>query len=253
MLGLVLMSIFAPFLAPHDPNETDWRLALKGPSKEFPFGTDEFGRCMMSRVIWGGRISLPFSALALGVAIISGVPFGLAAGYFRKIDNLLMRFVDVLMAFPGILLAISIVAILGTGMNNATIAVGIGTMPAFARLVRSMVLSIREAPFVEASVISGASNLRVITRHILPNCVPTIIVYSMLQMAWIIMSLSTLSFLGIGAAPPSPEWGALVSSGKDYLLRAPHISTFPVFFIFATVIAFNLVGEGLRDELDPRM
>lgn len=250
---LVIIAILAPAIAPHHYAETNTAYALHGPTSEYPFGTDEYGRCVFSRMIWGARITLPYSLLALGVTILLGVPTGLIAGYYQKVDNLIMRFMDILMAFPGMLLAVVIVATLGTGLFNVTIAVGIGTMPAYARLIRGLVLSLKEQPFVEASVAAGAKNSRIIWKHILPNCVPTIIVYSMLEMGWIIMSISTLSFLGIGAKAPTPEWGALVSAGKDYLLSAPHIASFPVIFIFAAVTAFNLLGDGLRDVLDPRM
>lgn len=248
-----LIAIFAPVIAPHPYDQTHTSVALSGPSKEFWFGTDEYGRCILSRMIYGTRITLPYSILALAVTIALGVPVGLIAGYFKKLDNPLMRLMDILMSFPGILLAIVIVATLGTGLFNVTIAVGIGTMPAYARLIRGLVLSLKEQPFVEASVAAGAKSSRIIIKHILPNCVPTIIVYSMLEMAWILMSISTLSFLGIGAQPPTPEWGALVSGGKNYILSAPHIASFQVLFIFSAVTGFNLLGDGLRDVLDPRM
>lgn len=253
LMVLTIIAVFAPYIAPHDFADTNTGFALNGPSWEYPFGTDELGRCVFSRMIWGARITLPYSILALGVSLVLGVPLGLISGYYKRLDNPLMRLMDVLMAFPGMLLAVVIVAILGTGLFNVTIAVGIGTMPAYARLIRGSVLSLKEQPFVEASIAAGASNSRIIARHILPNCVSMIIVYSMLEMGWIIMSISTLSFLGIGAKPPTPEWGALVSAGRNYILSAPHISSFPVIFIFASVTGFNLLGDGLRDILDPRM
>ncbi len=250
---LLLMAVFAPLIAVHDPVETNTSVALKPPMKGYPFGTDEYGRCIFCRMVYGARVTLPYSVIALLISIVTGVPIGLIAGYYKRLDNPLMRLMDVLMAFPGILLAIAIVATLGTGLFNVTIAVGLGTMPAYARLVRGSVLSLKEMPFVEASIAAGARDSRIITQHILPNIVPTLVVYSMLEMAWILMSISTLSFLGIGAQPPTPEWGALVSSGKNYILSAPHISTYPVIFIFITVTAFNLLGDGLRDVLDPRL
>lgn len=253
LLILAAIAVLAPVIAPHDYAETNTAFALHGPTASYPFGTDEYGRCVFSRMIWGARVTLPYSLLALGVTIALGVPAGLVSGYYEKLDNPIMRFMDILMAFPGMLLAVVIVSTLGTGLFNVTIAVGIGTMPAYARLIRGSVLSLKEQPFVEASVAAGARSSRIILKHILPNCIPTIIVYSMLEMGWIIMSISTLSFLGIGAKPPTPEWGALVSAGKDYLLSAPHIASFPVIFIFASVTGFNLLGDGLRDVLDPRM
>lgn len=249
----VIMAILAPYISPHDYSETNTAFALQGPSKEYPFGTDEYGRCILSRMIYGARITLPYSVLALALTIATGVPIGLVAGYFKKMDNPLMRLMDILMAFPGMLLAIVIVATLGTGLINVTVAVAMGSMPAYARLIRSSVLSLKEQPFVEASIAAGAKSSRIIIKHILPNCVPTIVVYSMLEMGWILMSISTLSYLGIGAKPPIPEWGALVSAGKNYIISSPHVSTFPAIFIFLAVTGFNLMGDGLRDVLDPRM
>ena len=250
---ILLLGVFTPKLTPYQPHETNTVNKLKAPSTEHPFGTDEFGRDIFCRMLYGIRVTIPYSVYSLAIAIITGIPIGLLAGYFKKLDNALMRLVDILMAFPGMLLAIVIVATLGQGLGNVTIAVGLGTMPAYARLVRSSVLSLKEQPFVEASIAAGAKSGRIIVNHILPNLTSTIVVYSMLEMAWVIMSISTLSFLGIGAQAPIPEWGALVSSGKNYILSAPHISTFPMIFIFATVTAFNLLGDGLRDVLDPRM
>lgn len=253
VLIMILIAVFAPILAPHDPTETNSSMILAAPSAEYLFGTDELGRCVLSRMIYGARVTIPYSIYALLVAIVIGVPLGLISGYYHKLDNLIMRLMDILMAFPGILIAIVVVATLGQGLRNVTIAVGIGSMPAYARLIRGIVLSLRETSYVEASVAAGASDFRILVKHILPNCVPTIIVYSMLEMAWVIMSISTLSFLGIGATPPTPEWGALISAGKNYILSAPHAAGFPVIFIFATVMGFNLLGDGLRDVLDPRM
>lgn len=253
LLFMIMIAVFAPVIAPHDPYLTNSSLALRGPGAGFPFGTDELGRCVLSRMVYGARITIPYSLLSLGVAIIIGVPIGLVSGYYKHLDNLLMRFMDILMAFPGMLLAIAVVATLGQGLGNVTIAVGLGSMPAYARLIRGLVLSLKEMPYIEASISAGGSDLRILMKHILPNCIPTIVVYSMLEMAWIIMSISTLSFLGIGATPPIPEWGALISAGKDYISSSPHISGFPVIFIFITVTGFNLLGDGLRDVLDPRM
>lgn len=250
---MIMIAVLAPVISPHDPYLTNSAIACAKPSAEYPFGTDELGRCVLSRMLYGARITIPYSLMSLAVAVVIGVPIGLISGFYRHLDNPLMRFMDILMAFPGMLLAIAIVATLGQGLGNVTIAVGLGSMPAYARLIRGLVLSLKKMPYIEASISAGGSDLRIIVRHILPNCIPTIIVYSMLEMAWIIMSISTLSFLGIGATPPIPEWGALISAGKDYISSYPHISGFPVIFIFATVTGFNLLGDGLRDVLDPRM
>lgn len=253
LLFFLVIGILAPVIASHDPEALDVRHKLEGPCAEYPFGCDQLGRCILCRMIWGTRVTLPYSIYTLIVALVLGVPIGLAAGYFNKLDNPLMRLVDICLAFPGMLLAIVIVAILGAGIRNVTIAVGIGTMPAIARLVRSRVLSLKKATFVEASISNGAGHFRILVRHILPNCMPDLITFSMVQMAWIISSISTMSFLGIGAQAPTAEWGALVSDGRDYLISSPHVASFPVIFIFLAVTAFNLLGDGLRDELDPRL
>ncbi len=253
VVSLALAGIFAPWIAPHDPYKITSGIAFSLPTSGYPLGTDELGRCIFSRMIYGTRITYTVGIAALGIALATGVPIGLVSGYYRSLDNIIMRFIDILMSFPGMLLAIAVVAVLGPGLVNVTLAVGIGTMPAFARLVRGSVLSIRESDYVESARALGAGDIRIIVRHIMINCLPPIIVYSTLQMAWVLLSVSTLSFLGMGAQPPAAEWGALVSTGRTYMRLAPHISTFPCIFIFLSVLGFNLLGDGLRDVMDPRM
>lgn len=259
MVGLVvvvaigLTGVFAPWLAPHDPYKINSGIAFSLPRSGYPLGTDELGRCILSRMIYGTRITFTVGIAALVLALVTGIPIGLISGYYRRLDNIIMRFIDVLMAFPGILLAIAIVAALGPGLVNTTIAIGIGTMPAFARLVRGSVLSLREADYVESARALGAGDIRIIGQHIFTNCVPPLIVYSTLQMAWVLLTVSTLSFLGMGAQPPLSEWGAMVSTGRTYIRLAPHIASFPCIFILLSVLGFNLLGDGLRDVLDPRL
>jgi len=253
LLLFTLCGIFAPLLAPHDPYEVNPSIAYQFPLAGYPLGTDEFGRCIFSRILYGARLTLPLSLLSLAIAMVIGIPAGLLSGYYKPLDGVIMRLTDLFLAFPGMLLAIAIVAILGSGVYNVTIAVGLGTAPVFARLVRGEVLSLKQMPYVEAAKTSGASGWRIILLHILPNCLSTIAVFAAMQMAWIIMSMSTLSFLGMGAQAPSAEWGAMASGGKNYIGRALHISAFPVVFIFLSVLSFNMLGNGIRDALDPRI
>lgn len=250
LIAIVLLSIFAPVLAPNNPNETNIIARFQSPSAEYPLGTDELGRCLLSRIMYGGSTTMWLSLVSLTIALFLGIFFGLIAGYYRLCDTPIMRMMDIFMAFPSMLLAIVIVAILGAGTFNVTIAIGIGTMPAFARLVRGQVLSLKNAQYIDAARIAGAGDFRIMFKHILPNCISQIVVYASSQMSWIIISVSTLSFLGLGVQPPTPEWGAIASGGKNYLRIAPHISFFPVIFIFIVVLALNLMGDGLRDELE---
>lgn len=250
LILVLLTSIFAPYFAPHDPYETSIQNRFSPPCTEYPFGTDELGRCLLSRIMYGGATTLWLSFISLAIALILGIILGLFAGYYKYFDAPIMRLIDIFMSFPSMLLAIIVVAILGSGTMNVTIAIGLGTMPAFARLVRGQVLSLKTAQYIDSARISGAGDLRIMFQHILPNSISQIIVYASSQMSWIIISVSTLSFLGLGVQPPSPEWGAIASGGKNYLRLAPCISLFPVIFIFVVVLAFNLMGDGLRDLLD---
>ncbi len=251
--GFVVLAVFAPYAAPHDPIRQNLPNALRGPSREFPLGTDEFGRDLLSRIFYGARLSLLVGVLATAIGGTLGTSTGLLAGYFRRLDGPLMRAMDVLLAFPGILLAIAVMAALGPSLPNVMIAVGIRSIPSFARITRGMVLSLKELEFVQGAHALGAGHARVLLAHILPNSVSPLLVFSSMQVATAILLAAILSFLGLGVQPPTPEWGKMVSDGRAYLLEAPHVSLFPGLAIFLTVMGFNCLGDGLRDALDPRL
>ena len=253
VLGLTLLALSARHVAPHDPIRQDLPHALAGPSVEFPLGTDEFGRCILSRILFGARLSLLVGVIATAIGATAGIVAGLAAGYFPRLDAPVMRCMDVLLAFPSILLAIAVVAALGPSLVNVMIAVGVRSIPSFARLSRSMVLSLKELEFVQGAAALGASHARVLFRHILPNSVSPLLVFSSMQVATAILLAAILSFLGLGVQPPTPEWGKMVSDGRAYLMEAPHVSMFPGLAIFVAVMGFNCLGDGLRDALDPRV
>ena len=250
---LILLAAFAAQVAPRDPIRQDLPSALAPPSRDFPLGADEFGRCILSRILYGARLSLVVGVLATAVGAVTGILLGLLAGYFPRLDAPVMRAMEVLLAFPSILLAIAIVAALGPSLVNVMIAVGLRSIPSFARLTRSMVLSLKELEFVQGVHALGAGHGRVLFRHILPNSVSPLLVFSSMQVATSILLAAILSFLGLGVQPPTPEWGKMVSDGRAYLLDAPHVSLFPGIAIFLTVMGFNCLGDGLRDALDPRM
>ena len=250
---LILLAAFASQVAPRDPIRQDLPSALAPPSREFPLGADEFGRCILSRILYGARLSLVVGVLATTVGAVTWILLGLLAGYFPRLDAPVMRAMEVLLAFPSILLAIAIVAALGPSLVNVMIAVGLRSIPSFARLTRSMVLSLKELEFVQGVHALGAGHGRVLFRHILPNSVSPLLVFSSMQVATSILLAAILSFLGLGVQPPTPEWGKMVSDGRAYLLDAPHVSLFPGIAIFLTVMGFNCLGDGLRDALDPRM
>jgi len=250
---LILLAAFAAQVAPRDPIRQDLPSALAPPSRDFPLGADEFGRCILSRILYGARLSLVVGVLATAIGAVTGILLGLLAGYFARLDAPVMRAMEVLLAFPSILLAIAIVAALGPSLVNVMIAVGLRSIPSFARLTRSMVLSLKELEFVQGVHALGAGHGRVLFRHILPNSVSPLLVFSSMQVATSILLAAILSFLGLGVQPPTPEWGKMVSDGRAYLLDAPHVSLFPGIAIFLTVMGFNCLGDGLRDALDPRM
>lgn len=253
LVAFVVAALLAPLLAPHDPYRLETPRKLEGPSVRHWLGTDELGRDVLSRLMFGARISLTVGFVATGIGLVAGVGTGLVAGYFRGLDNSLMRLIDVMMAVPTILLAVAIVAVLGPGLYKVMIAVGIGALPAFARLTRSVVLSLREMDFVLASRAVGASDAFILRHHILRNVLPPILVYGSLHMASSLLAASILSFLGLGVQPPTAEWGAMVSGGRAYLRQAPLLSTIPSVAIFLVAMSFNLLGDGLRDRLDPRL
>ncbi len=250
----VLAALLAPLLAPYDPGkDRNLRQRLKPPSIEHVMGTDELGRDIFVRVWHGARISLRVGMVAVGLALVLGTLLGLFAGYFGgRVDMLISWLIDILLAFPSILLAIAIVAVIGPSITNAMIAVGVVQIPVFARLMRSMVLSLKETEFVAAARALGAGHGRVIFRHVLPNGLSPLIVQATLSIATAILDAAGLGFLGLGAQPPAPEWGVMIARGFQYFTRAPWISLFPGLAIMLAVLGFNLLGDGLRDALDPR-
>ncbi len=253
LLGCAAATALAPHLAPYDPYRVDTARRLELPGREHWLGTDEFGRDVLSRLLHGGRVTLVVGLLATAIGLVVGVTVGVVAAYFRRLDNPIMRATDVFMAIPAVLLAIAVVAVLGPGLVQITVAVGVSSVPPFARLARSAVLSLREREFVEASRAAGASDLFIIRRDILPNVLPSVLVYASLHTARSLVSVSILSFLGLGVQPPVAEWGAMVSGARNYLRHAPLLATVPSMAIFVVVLCFNLLGDELRDVLDPRL
>lgn len=254
LLILVLIAVFCYQIAPYGINEYDYSSVLQGPSSAHWFGTDEFGRDLFSRILCGTRISLTVGLCAVTVGAVSGTVLGLIAGYYGGIaESVIMRFCDVLFAFPGIILAIAIIAILGSGMTNVVIAVAVFSMPTFCRLVRSTVLATKESVYVQAERSLGATDARILFKHILPAAFPNVIVQYTMSIGNSIMTASSLSFLGMGAQAPTPEWGLILSTGRTYMVNAIHMMLFPGLAIFVTVLCFNLLGDGLRDALDPKL
>lgn len=250
---LVVCALFGRWIAPYGPNETDVPNAFAPPSADNWMGTDNLGRDVFSRVVLSASASLEVSLLAVGLALLVGVTLGLLAGYYgRWVDTVIMRIVDVLFAFPVMLLAIAIVAVLGAGLNASIIAIGVVYLPIFARVTRGSVLSVREEPYVKAARSIGASDARIIFVHILPNVSAPIIVQTSLSFAFAILSEAALSFLGLGVQPPVPSWGRMLFDAKDFLGQGWWLGVFPGLAIFATVLAFNLVGDAMRDVLDPK-
>jgi peptide/nickel transport system permease protein len=249
----VLVAVFAPLVAPYDPLEQSFA-QFESPSAEHPFGTDELGRDVLTRVLYGARISPGVGLLAIGLACVVGTVLGLVSGYAGGVaDNVVMRGMDILLAFPGILLAIVIVATLGPGLRNAMIAVGVAFIPTFARVVRGDVLVEREKEYVAAARVLGASGARIAFREILPSVWGPVVVLVTLGVAGAILATAGLSFLGLGASPPTAEWGAMLSEGRNYLPDQWWIAVFPGSAIALTVLGVNLIGDGLRDTLDPRL
>lgn len=250
---VVLVGILAPYLMPNDPVRVilDQRLAPQ--SHDYPLGTDHLGRCLLSRLIYGTRVSLSTAALALITIILISIPVGTVAGYLGGwVDNLLMRLADVLLAFPSLILALVIAGMLGPGLMNVMLAVASVGWVGYARVIRSMVLSVKEKEFVLAARACGTPEFGIITRHILPNVLSPVIVLITLDMGKLILSISGLSFLGLGAQPPTPEWGSMLNDGRSYMQVAPQLMIYPGLAIMIVVLAFNILGDGLRDALDPR-
>lgn len=254
ILIIIISAIFAPYIAPYDPTKQNILARYKAPSAKYLLGTDELGRDILSRLIYGARYSLLIGVITISLALIFGLLLGVIAGYYGGLaDLIIMRFIDIMLAFPYILLAIVIVAILGPALQNAMIAISIVNIPRFARIIRSSVLLIKESEYVQGAKAIGATDLRIILKHILPNSMAPIIVQSTLSIASAILSAAGLSFLGLGAQPPTPEWGAMLSDARSALQLAPWVVTFPGLAIMLNVLGFNLLGDGLRDALDPKL
>jgi peptide/nickel transport system permease protein len=254
LVVLALAAVLAPLLPLPDPIQIDPTHALYSPGTPYLFGSDQYGRDVLSRVVYGGRISLVVGPIAVAIALVPGVFVGLLAGYYGSwVDVVLMRAVDVMLAFPGILLALGIVAVLGPSLTSLMIAVGISSIPTYARLTRASVLSARENLYVDAARVVGASDASILVRHILPNVVAPVVIVGTLGVGAAILVAATLSFLGLGSQPPTAEWGRMLSEGRQYLREQWWIATFPGLSIMLTVLALNLLGDGLRDALDPRL
>ncbi|CDY76890.1 Putative glutathione transporter, permease component [Caballeronia glathei] len=250
---VVLVALFAPWLAPYDPVQASFMTVRKAPDAAHWFGTDELGRDVLSRMIWGARASLLAGVVSVGIAVAIGVPLGLLAGYFGKlVDGVISRLADALLSIPFLILAIALAAFLGPSLTNAMIAIGVSAMPRFVRLTRGQALSVKAEDYVEGARAIGLGDFRIIVRYILPNVLPPIIVQASLTVAMAIIAEASLSFLGLGQLPPAPSWGSMLNTAKDFVDQAPWMSIFPGIAIFLAVLGFNLLGDGLRDALDPR-
>jgi peptide/nickel transport system permease protein len=255
LIGLmVLMALFSPWLAPYDPAAQDTRYALTAPSARHWLGTDDLGRDILSRIIWGTRISLEVGVSAVIVAFLIGTPLGLVAGYRSGVvDALVMRGMDIMLAFPNLLMALLLVAALGANLTNEIVAIGIALVPNFARVARGMTLSLKENEYIVAAKAMGESQVRVLFRHLLPNAFATLFVMATLYIATAIRTEASLSFLGLGVPPPAPSWGNILSEGQGYVRQAPWVTGFAGLAILIAVLAFNLLGDALRDVMDPRL
>jgi peptide/nickel transport system permease protein len=250
---MVLVAISAPLIAPYDPAAQSWTAVRQAPSWQYLLGTDEAGRDMLSRIIYGARASLMAGVTSVGIAVAIGVPLGLAAGFIGGLlDTLISRFTDAMLACPFLILAIAFAAFLGPSLTNAMLAIGITAMPLFVRLTRGQVLSIKSEEFIEAASAVGNPRWRIAFRHILPNILPQLLVQATLTIAAAIIAEASMSFLGLGQQPPAPSWGSMLNSAQRFLTSAPWMALWPGLVIFMTVLSFNLLGDGLRDALDPR-
>lgn len=251
--GWIILALIAPLLAPHDPLATNFAKVLQPSSQEYPLGTDQLGRCVLSRLLYGARTSLLLTFMMIGIVFSLGVAVGIVAGFLRGlVDTVLMRLCDTLMAFPGLIFAIAVVGMMGPGLFNTVIALSVVWWAKYARMARSLVISLQQKEFVTAAAFSGARKIQIIGRTILPNMLPPLIVMAMMDVGGMMLSISGLSFLGLGAQPPNPEWGAMLNEGRRYLQSAPWLLIYPGLAIFSTVIIFNLLGDSLRDVLDPK-
>ena len=253
LIGVIGLALFAPWIAPYDPLATSWSLVRKAPSAAHWFGTDEVGRDLLSRIIWGARASLSAGVIAVAIAVGVGVPTGMVAGYVGGwTDALISRLTDAMLAIPFLILAIALAAFLGPSLGNAMIAIGVTATPIFVRLARGQVLAARAEDYVEAARAVGNPPIRILLRHILPNILPPVMVQATLAVAAAIIAEASLSFLGLGQQPPAPSWGSMLNTAQRFLTQAPWMAVFPGIAIFLTVLAFNLFGDGLRDALDPK-
>jgi peptide/nickel transport system permease protein len=259
MLGLavvaffVLIALFAPWIAPHDPLATSWSAVRQAPGGAYLFGADELGRDVLSRIIWGARASILAGVVSVSISISLGVPIGMLAGYLgRWADALISRITDAMLACPFLILAIALAAFLGPSLTNAMIAIGISATPVFIRLTRAQVLAAKSEDYVEAARALGNPHLRIALRHILPNIVAPLIVQATLAIAAAVIAEASLSFLGLGQQPPAPSWGSMLNTARNYVDQAPWMAIWPGVSIFLLVLSFNLLGDGLRDALDPR-
>ena len=253
LVFMILVALFAPIIAPYHFDDLNQDKAFKFPNREFWFGTDNFGRDILSRMIYGSRVSLQVGLISVGFSALVGCTLGVIAAFYRKCDNLVMRVVDGFASIPYLLLAIAIAAALGSGINNLMLAVGISTIPAYARVTRAAVLTVKESDYVEAARSIGTNNFRIIIRHIMPNSLAPIIIQATLGVGNAILIASCLSFLGLGIQPPSPEWGAMLSGGRIYIRDYWYMTVIPGFALMLVVYALNILGDGFRDALDPRL
>jgi len=251
---LCLTAVLADFLAPRDPTEQNLDYRLKPPNTDYLLGTDELGRCILSRIIYGSRVSLIVGIISVSVSLGIGITVGCIAGYFGgKIGTILMTLVDITLSFPGLVLAIGFAALLGPGINNVMLALSLVGWPPYARVIRGETLALREKQFISASKAIGESGLYIVLHHIIPNIISAAIVMATLGMGWAIISEAGLSFIGLGIAPPESSWGLMISTGRLYFLYSPHTIIFPCLFLSLTILSFNILGDGLRDALDPRL
>lgn len=254
ILILFFIGIFVNFLSPYDPLEVSYESANLKPGLQHPFGTDNLGRDILSRCLWGARYSLPIGLVCMVMAMITGGTLGTCAAFFGgRVDNTIMRIMDIFQSIPGTLLAITIIATLGTGVPQLIAAITISFTPSFSKTVRAAIFTVKGNEYVEAAKAIGAGNIRLMIRHLIPNAVGHVIIFAVGTVAASIMIVSMLSYIGLGIKPPTPEWGAMLSAGKDYLRSYPHMVMFPGLMIMITLFAFNLFGDGLRDALDPRL
>lgn len=253
VLFFIVMAVFAPLLAPYDPVETSWSAVRVAPSQMYWFGTDEIGRDVLSRVVWGARASILAGLVSVGISMALGIPIGLLAAYVGGwTDSIISRFTDAMLAVPFLILAIALSAFLGPSLNNAMIAIGVSAMPVFIRLTRAQAMQIKVEDFVEAARAIGNPHWRIALRHVMPNVIPPLIVQATLSIAAAIIAEASLSFLGLGQQPPLPSWGSMLNTAKNYMDNAPWMAVWPGLSIFLLVLSFNLLGDGLRDALDPR-